>query len=202
MLVWRSSSSLGAADVPGAGCLAARRHEMKNLFIGIGALALCVGCNRVDLTTPGAVCEVHNIPLQEGTVPIIYGLMRPTKEDMEAERKNFPHSNSFYNPGCVENDPKWARVSFCPECRKAEALWKEAQKRKMAPIKAHWDRVNELVSNNPKFVAVHPFIRRGDPPTVGIEGHVQSHEDLDELKRLVEATEPTQPVYWTVRVSP
>jgi hypothetical protein len=155
----------------------------------------------MDLTTPGAVCEVHNIPLQEGTVPIVYGLMRPTHDETEAKRNEFPHSNSFYNPGCVVKEPKRARVSFCPECRKAEALWKEAKERKMAPIKAHWDRIRKLLENNPRFIAVHPFIDHGDPPTVGIEGNVESEEDLNELKRLVEATEPPQPLRWTVRVS-
>jgi hypothetical protein len=93
---------------------------------------LCLGCNDatrreqadVDLTKPDKSCEVHGVPLQEGVVPIKYGLRKPTEEEIEASTKLFPHAKSDYNPGCVEEEAKRARVNFCPECRKAEAAWK------------------------------------------------------------------------------
>ena len=175
---------------------------MRTPLIGIALLALCVGCNRadMDITTPGAVCEVHNIPLQEGVVPITYGLIRPTGEETEARRKLFPHAWSSYHDGCVVKEAKWARVSFCPECRKAEIAWKQAEQQRMAPIKAHWERVRAILEKNPKFDHVHPFIRRGSDATVGIEGQVKSDEDLAELKALIDATEPPTPVCWEVQI--
>jgi hypothetical protein len=183
---------------------------MRATFFGIGLLTLCVGCNGgappdrvdVDVTTPGKVCEVHNIPLQEGVVPITYGLIRPTKEEIEAHQNLLPHAWSSYHDGCVVKEAKRARVSFCPECRKVEATWREAQERKMAPVRAHWERVSELVYNNPKFEEVYPYIDREHGPKVGLEGRVKSDEDLAELRRLVEATAPPQPVYWDVSVAP
>lgn len=104
---------------------------MRALRLGIGLLTLCLGCYKVDVdvTEPGKICEVHRIPLRTGVVPISYGKPDTTTERMEAQ-KRFPHARSSYNNGCVEKDAKWARVSFCPECRKAEAKWEEDQERK------------------------------------------------------------------------
>lgn len=165
----------------------------------------------VDATEPGKVCEVHNIPLQEDVVSITYGLpRRPRPEEMEAFQKEieasqklFPNARSSYQDGgCVVKAAKWARVSFCPECRRAEAVWEEEQKRIMEPIIALRERIYEVIRDNPKYDNVYPFIRRVIPPSVGIEGHVKSAPDLVELKRLVEATAPPQPVHWSVRVDP
>ena len=160
---------------------------MRAFLFTIGLLT-CAACNRnappnrvdVDVSTPDKVCEVHNLPLQEGIVPITYGLIRPTHEEIEAHRTLFPHAWSTYNHGCVVEEAKWARVSFCPECRKAESIWKEAQERKMAPVRAHLERVREVVHNDPKFEEVHPFLREENGPTVGLEGRVKSDDDLAE----------------------
>jgi hypothetical protein len=100
----------------------------------------------------------------------------------------------------VEKAAKLARVSFCPECRTAEAAWQRAVQEKRAPVEARWERVYALVNATAKFHGVHPFIRGELNPTLGIAGTVRSEEDLAELKRLVGATEPPGPVDWTVRV--
>jgi hypothetical protein len=98
-------------------------------LLGFYLVTLCCSCNSasdladVDATTPGKICEVHNIPLQEDVVPIRYGLIRPTAAEIEACRKLFPHAASWYQGGCVVKKATGARVSFCPKCRKAEAAW-------------------------------------------------------------------------------
>lgn len=105
------------------------------LLLGIGLFIVCFGCGRgtqfdradVDATEPGKLCEVHNIPLQQGVVPIDYGLSRRTTDEIEARHKSFPNAHSSYHDGCVVKEAKWARVSFCPKCREAEAKWKKAQ---------------------------------------------------------------------------
>lgn len=105
---------------------------MRALLLGIGLLMLSLGCNGadVDVTEPGKVCEVHKIPLRTGVVPISYGKPDTRTEVTEARQNLFPHAQSSINNGCVVKDAKWARVSFCPECRKAETKWKEEQERK------------------------------------------------------------------------
>ncbi len=105
---------------------------MRALRLGIGLLILSLGCNGadVDVTEPGKVCEVHKIPLRTGVVPISYGKPDTRAEVTEARQKSFPHAQSSINNGCLVKDAKWARVSFCPECRKAEAKWEEEQERK------------------------------------------------------------------------
>ena len=114
---------------------------MRALLLGMGLLTLSLGCYKVDVdvtepgvdvdaTEPGKVCEVHNIPLRTGVIPIGYGKPWIPPGETEARQKLFPHARSSYGGGCMIKDAKWARVSFCPECRKAEAKWKEEQARK------------------------------------------------------------------------
>src|SRR5262249_54398276 len=112
----------------------------------------------VDAATPGAFCEVHDLPLEEDVVPITYGLICPSNDEIDAHTRLFRHSRSHHHAGCVIKDDKWARVSYCPECRKAEAEWQAAYDKKMAPIHSHWERAWELVQSNAKFHQVHPYI--------------------------------------------
>lgn len=179
-------------------------------FLCIIAIALVMACDSNsgfdrDLTQPGAVCKVHNIPLQNGVVPIEYGLTRFTEEDLEAESNLFPHANSTYLGGCVVRDAKRARVSFCPECRKAEAVWKEHQRKVLAPIESHLERVRSIVHQDQRYGAVHPYLHCGAGGKilgVGLEGSVKTEADLADLRRLVEETNPPEPVQWAVRVGP
>jgi hypothetical protein len=107
---------------------------MKRFFVGTGLLVLGLACTsgtpsekpEVDLTEPGKVCEVHNIPLQTGRVPFAYGKPAyPSPEEIERKRKQFPNANSYISGGgCVVDENKlWGKASFCPECRKEEAAW-------------------------------------------------------------------------------
>lgn len=69
-------------------------------------------------------CEIHAQPLREGMVPIRYGRPKYNLKEVEARREMFPHANSTYRGGCVVRDAKRARVTYCPECRKAEVEWR------------------------------------------------------------------------------
>jgi hypothetical protein len=188
---------------------------MRVYLFGVGLLALCLGCDGdapprqappgrvdVDVSKPGGICEVHNVPMQQAVVPIRYGLIRPTRAEVEARLKLFPHAASSYHAGCVVKEAKTARVSICPQCRMARTAWRLAWEKKMAPVRDHWERVSDLVRNNPKFKEVDAYIDEDNGPRVRLEGSVKSEQDLAELRRMVTATVPPQPVHWDVRVSP
>jgi hypothetical protein len=178
-------------------------------FFGICSTALTLACIYgfqdhfdIDVTEPGGVCQVHNVPLQIGVVPINYGLVRPTKEEVDAYQKLFPHARSEYQRGCVVEKEKRARVSFCPECRKAEAVWKENHDQITARVSSHLKQVRELIRNDPRFGAVDASLYLEYNNSVGLEGSVKTEADLNDLRRLVEAMNPPKPVHWKVRVSP
>ena len=83
------------------------------------------GCETIeDATEPGASCELHGIPLQQELVPIVYGKPRIDLDESEARQKLFPHARTSCGGGCMVKDARRARVSYCPECRKAEAKWR------------------------------------------------------------------------------
>jgi hypothetical protein len=185
----------------------APRAPIRTLLVAFGLFVLLLGGFwflfirvDVDVSEPGAVCEVHNVPLQVGIVPVTHGLNRWTKDEIDARQNQFPHAWSSYHEGCVVRWPKRARVSFCPECRVAEATWNKTQERKLAPVLDHLDRVREVLRSSSKFSDVDAFIRRGNEPTVGIQGSVLLEADLTDLKRLVGDTKPPTPVDWKVRV--
>jgi ankyrin repeat protein len=72
-------------------------------------------------------CAVHDMQLQEDTVPIIYGLILFTDEHLEAS-KNFPNARKYTLGGCVTTpeSPETEEVLYCPSCREAEDKWIEA----------------------------------------------------------------------------
>jgi hypothetical protein len=81
----------------------------------------------VDATEPGGVCPLHHLPLVEGKAPIIYGFPpRWTKADTDSYQAMCPKARPFVNGGCVPGMATTARVSYCPECRKAYPAWQDA----------------------------------------------------------------------------
>lgn len=82
----------------------------------------------------GAVttCEIHRVALRAGTAPIMYGMPGFTPGLFEARRAQFPHAETEISGGCVVSDdsPKTQAVSFCPQCRQAEAKWIKEHARK------------------------------------------------------------------------
>jgi uncharacterized protein (TIGR03067 family) len=177
-------------------------------FLAICSIALCIACHTrfqegvdIDAREPGGVCPAHNAPLQDDMIRITYGLVKLTKEERDAHQDLFPRARSDYNQGCVVGESKWARVSFCPECRKAEAAWKDDQKRIAAPIEAHLEQVRQLIHGDPRFSALHPYLQQKGGLRVGIEGSVKTESDLADFRQLVEETNPPKPVYWKVRIT-
>jgi hypothetical protein len=103
-----------------------RRQVVALLLTGtVLAGVVWYAANRpLDATTPGEVCEVHSTPLAEDTVPIVYGLPpRLTQEQRDRIIASFPHARTYYGGGCVVGSKTKARVSYCPECREAQAKW-------------------------------------------------------------------------------
>lgn len=186
---------------------------MRAIVVCIVVLVIGTGCDDkqnkhskrdkriVDATGTDTVCGLHNVELKEDVVPIIYGLVRHSDEEHEAH-KSFPHARSSVNPGCspVEGEDQ-ARVRFCAACRAAEAKWARTYQEKYALIKDHWDRLGERLRENVEFKQVHVFIQSKGKLTVGLEGSVATSDDLDKLRKLVEATKPPHPVFWDVTVA-
>ncbi len=115
-----------------------RQKLLAALLLVVGAIGL--GCSGPsgpvieDDTTPG-VCELHHIPYAVETIPIHYGLIKRAtpftddekkllKEEDAARREIFPHSHMPYSAGgCMVREAKFVKVSYCPECRKADEEW-------------------------------------------------------------------------------
>ena len=104
--------------------------------LGYGGYWLLVRDNSTeDCTTPG-VCELHLVPYATETIPVTYGyrghsLTRPTEAQREwwvkyraAWETDFAFTHLAYGGGgCVVRPYTHAKVSYCPECRKADEAW-------------------------------------------------------------------------------
>jgi hypothetical protein len=81
----------------------------------------------IDLRERAGVCPLHERPLVEGIVPVVYGLPpRWTKQDVESHEATCPRARPYINGGCVVGSATTARVRYCPECRKAFPAWQAA----------------------------------------------------------------------------
>ena len=99
-------------------------------LLGCGAYALLVE----DDTEPGD-CELHHIPFSVEIISVRYGLPASGRELTGAQRKcqeaehaawwaDFRYSHVANGAGgCVPRPAIFAKVSYCPECRKADEAW-------------------------------------------------------------------------------
>jgi hypothetical protein len=184
-------------------------------FFGIWSIALTLACNPaspehvnadaqcvdIDASEPCGVCRVHNLPLIDGVVEVTYGLIRRTEEENDALQKLFPYARSELHGGCVVEKEKRARVSYCPECRKAEAVWKENYNQNYVRAVSNLEQVRKLLKSDPRFGAVDAGLYLEFNNSLGLEGSVKTDTDLADLRRIVEATKPPKPVHWKVHVS-
>jgi hypothetical protein len=86
-----------------------------------------------DDTTPGGFCELHNIPYAVEIIRVSYGLpsrrfteaqLKWMDEGFAAAEKSFPNSHPPNRAGgCVVRDAKFAKVSYCQQCRTAFEEW-------------------------------------------------------------------------------
>jgi len=58
------------------------------------------------------ICRLHGLPLQEDTVPIVYGLIANRVAYWRARMQELPHANSYIEGGCVVESIKKAKGFF------------------------------------------------------------------------------------------
>ena len=92
------------------------------------------------------VCEIHGHLLEEGEVPIKYGLISFNPEYVKAKDRYFPNSRSFLLGGCLVNlARKFDITTFCSACRVAEQEWElEFGKQKNLDGQQHLDFPEDL----------------------------------------------------------
>jgi len=101
----------------------------------------------LDQTQPRKVCPVHGTTLKEQVLPISYGypsfLLDPKyrkvyEEESEARKAEFPCANSWYHTGGCNPPPAGeatkVKLSYCPDCRRAEAAWDAAHNNLMREL--------------------------------------------------------------------
>ena len=77
-----------------------------------------------------ATCEVHGATLQPESVPILWGLIRPSTEYFDA-LTTFPHAHAVVYGGCMVGSETTRRVFYCEACRRALAAWSRASESTM-----------------------------------------------------------------------
>jgi hypothetical protein len=90
-----------------------------------------------DLSTPGAVCQLHKVKMSIGRAKITYGYPAdPKPAEVKYRGDHFPNANSSTpGDGCVVNNAMlWAKVSYCPECRKVERIYNEKRSREFEKL--------------------------------------------------------------------
>jgi hypothetical protein len=70
-------------------------------------------------------CPIHSCQLEEGSVPLRYGLIRLRPDYLQAQKTYFPYAKTFMLGGCMIGPQKTATVRFCHECRRAEQSWND-----------------------------------------------------------------------------
>jgi hypothetical protein len=114
-----------------------RRRIWRVALVG-AFVVLVYGSYRLlveDDTQPG-VCELHHIPYATEIIRVEYGYpARNLTEPTEAQRRwqeeehaawweSFRYSHVANGAGgCVVRPARFAKVSYCPECRKVDEAW-------------------------------------------------------------------------------
>jgi hypothetical protein len=91
----------------------------------------------LDLTGSPKVkeCQLHHVPLVVARAPITYGdLSDWAKDYYRASKVSFPHAGTTVFASTLsrfsdytDDTYRFARVSQCPECLRAEQQWSEAK---------------------------------------------------------------------------
>ena len=76
------------------------------------------------------VCRAHNFEMQEGVVPILYGLPAFNFDFLYDAATMFPNANDHIAGGCVVGYERKATIFYCKQCRTAKAKYHEEQKLK------------------------------------------------------------------------
>lgn len=96
-------------------------------MVALAAIAVSstVGCKSTQQTRAEEVCVLHNVPLKEAAVPIVYGEPSFRPGYFEAQQENFPFARTRVLGGCVVswNSPNEQDVLYCTDCRAARNEW-------------------------------------------------------------------------------
>jgi hypothetical protein len=68
-------------------------------------------------------CPVHHQPLKQDVVPVSYGKLAIDTDYLDAEELRFPNARTWYEAGCVVDEPILARVKYCDVCRSKRREW-------------------------------------------------------------------------------
>lgn len=94
------------------------------VFSGLAVSLATSSCAPIlDVRGEETICPVHDEPLQEDVVRIVYGYLLYKEGYGVARSQEFPYANSFFEGGCVIQPEQWAKVLFCPMCREVEDAW-------------------------------------------------------------------------------
>ncbi|MHC5010049.1 MAG: hypothetical protein ACYTG6_03745 [Planctomycetota bacterium] len=105
---------------------------------GLGVLFLssvlvAAACTSTTKDGTGGVstrsCEVHDVPMWTGRVPIRYGLRVPGPDggwDWEAALARFPNTDDPVDGGCCVTEFTHVRLFICPRCLEARDAWLRA----------------------------------------------------------------------------
>jgi hypothetical protein len=85
-------------------------------------------------------CPLHDLPLVEGSVPVVYGFIGTSPEYGPAWRTRFRYSWSCVAGGCsvAAGRPSTRTVLYCPRCREEERRW-IAERIKENPDEDSWE---------------------------------------------------------------
>jgi hypothetical protein len=68
-------------------------------------------------------CPIHHQRLKEDVVPVRYGRLAVDSDYRDAEELRFPHARTWYEGGCVVDEPVLARIKYCEVCRVRRHEW-------------------------------------------------------------------------------
>jgi hypothetical protein len=71
------------------------------------------------------ICPVHDLPLQSGAVPVVYGLIHFPPGYLRAREERFPFASEATYGGCCVGPQERAAVYFCQGCREELRDWRE-----------------------------------------------------------------------------
>lgn len=75
-------------------------------------------------------CHVHGVLLESDQVPVVFGLIRSSREFLNAQKARFPLARTFVAGGCVvDNERAQETVQYCPKCREALRVWNDSRRK-------------------------------------------------------------------------
>jgi hypothetical protein len=135
----------------------------KTLLLFLGTTTLVAGFGAV-LWSADRECGIHRCPMRKDTVYIRYGLIRFSKEYLEAAR-GFTNANNEVLGGCIVDESRnYQKTFYCPLCRGEEKRWVARQtEKKRAEIVLWAKEATSMNATNARGqVLIEEAVRCGD----------------------------------------